>query len=104
MNASNRVADLVRDEMSVLGLEVAAEGTSTIQIKTPNIVHDIGSIVARLESVCADAVVDVVVTGGELELLVSWARRRGNSWNAVRVLFGFFVIVAICLYVYKLRL
>jgi hypothetical protein len=94
------IAELVRDEMSVLGLEVAAEGNRTIQVKTPNVVHDIGSIVRRLESVCGLAVVDVVVSSGDLELLVSWSPSRSSNRGIIAILVAVFAAALALFYKY----
>ena len=69
------LAERMRIEFSQTGIEVASEGSNSMQLKTPGAIHNLGEIICRIEELEPSAVVDVTTTNGELELLVSWKPR-----------------------------
>ena len=69
----NRVVDLVQRGWFVAGVEVAATGEQSVQLKTPGVFHDIGGFICQLEDLDPSIAVDVTSTaGGQIEMQVTW--------------------------------
>jgi len=67
------LSEVIKVEMSQYGIEVASEGSSSIQLKTPGIVNDIGAIIERIEEIAPTAVIDISSENGSLEILIAWS-------------------------------
>ena len=68
-------AEFIQHHYSVEGMEVAAAGTSSLRVTTPNQVFDIGSFSSQMLEEF-DASVDAQITQtGQLELVVNWKKK-----------------------------
>lgn len=67
-----KLADDIRAGLSFQGIEVASEGTDSLQLKTPGSMYDLGSIINQIEEYNPAAVVDASVdSNGNFELVVT---------------------------------
>ena len=80
------IAEEVQCELSSLGIEVGSVGSSSMILRTPGEVYDIGGIAERINGIAPGSVVDVQLAGGKFELVVSWpvgppdVYGGGGSW------------------------
>jgi len=72
------LSELIKAEMSQYGIEVASEGSASMQLSTPGVVYDIGAVLERIEDVAPSAVVDVTAANGVLEILITWPSGGGD--------------------------
>lgn len=67
-----KLADDIRAGLSFQGIEVASEGTDSLQLKTPGCLFDVGGIIDQIEEFNSRAVIDASVdSNGHLELVVT---------------------------------
>ena len=66
-----RLSEDVKKVVSFQGIEVASEGTDSLQLRTPGILYDVGTLVRQIEECDERAVIDATCDNGQLELVVT---------------------------------
>ena len=66
-----RLSEDVKKVLSFQGIEVASEGTDSLQLRTPGMLYDVGTLVRQIEECDAQAVIDATCENGQLELVVT---------------------------------
>lgn len=66
-----RLSEDVKKVLSFQGIEVASEGTDSLQLRTPGVLYDVGTLVRQIEECDERAVIDATCDNGQLELVVT---------------------------------
>lgn len=66
-----RLSEDVKKVLSFQGIEVASEGTDSLQLRTPGMLYDVGTLVRQIEECDERAVIDATCDNGQLELVVT---------------------------------
>ena len=79
-----RLSEDVKKVLSFQGIEVASEGTDSLQLRTPGILYDVGTLVRQIEECDERAVIDATCDNGQLELVVTLpASNMGGTAAAI---------------------
>lgn len=75
----NRLCEDMKKFFSKEGFEMASLGTESLQVKTPGIIYNVGTLMDQIKDLNENAIVDATTENGHLELLVTLPSQTTTS-------------------------